>query len=176
MKRSAWKRLLVTAGVLLLVLVFADLLFGASPSTGVADPAPPTDKVLAQTEPPPGTPPDDEEDEEDWEEEPVDTLSFPPGYVPPAGTPQGAAVADSAAAAPADSGGGAVVLPVTPRQPTVGDTIRYDPSHPNPAAAPRPAPAKSATATRTGFLGLHPAAIVFGLVLVHYFVVKAVTD
>jgi hypothetical protein len=69
---------------------------------------------------------------------------------------------------------------VIPTGPTVGDTLRYNPNAPNQTPGPRaPAAGKvgaSAPKERNGFLGLHPAAIAFGLIVAHYFIVKAATD
>ena len=65
-----------------------------------------------------------------------------------------------------------------PAGPVVGDTLRYVPGAPQ--TTPKPAGSAPAAAAapqpRKGIFGLHPAAIAFGLIVAHYFIVKAATD
>ena len=185
-KRSAPIAALARAGALVAVFLLVSVLAGVGP--GPADAtipegtSTPPGIILAQT----GFSPDstlDEEDEEDWEEEEGDTLSVPPGLTPPAGTST-MAPSDSLRPSPgapgttgaaADSTPGAILLPSAPAR---GDTIRYDPNAPKQTPGPARTPAVGAAAPkeRSGFLGLHPAAIAFGLIVAHYFIVKAATD
>lgn len=115
----------------------------------------------------------------------ADSLAVPPDSTAAAqpdsiaaAAPDSAAAAqpDSAAAAPPDSAETGTTF--KPKGSALPDTLEFLPppgSHAGGAAKPGDA-GPVAPKPRTGFLGIHPIAILFGIAALHYFIIKAVSN
>jgi hypothetical protein len=180
-RRAAWRIL-----QLLLVFVGAAAFAVTAGNPAVASTNWTTAPALvAQAEPPPGEQPAAPDSGVSGELSPKpednlpaaksDSTAAPPDSVstaPPDSTTT--APPDSTSAAPADSSStGATIKPNS----ALSDTLQFlPPPGSQTGIEPKAGGTPAAPKQRTGLLGIHPIAILFGLAVLNYFIIKAVTN
>jgi hypothetical protein len=185
--RDRWPPQLFLLFALAIALAWAvnDPVFSRA-STGASDVA----AAASQTEPPTGGQPANPDSGASGEVKPgdnapsvkADSSSVPPGSAPatapdsiPAAPPASApaTASDSISAAPPDS------IPVSTKQPQTAlpDTLQFLPP-PGTATggAAKPAEKPAVPKERVGLFGIHPIAILLGIAVLNYFIIKAATD